>query len=81
MLEDGVSGKNGFAGNAFSLDLDSIMMRYLADNGISRNTKYLTDAIQDGADRRADEYLTECGLQINNEKHHARIYNVTGYSA
>lgn len=80
MLEDGVSGQNGFGGNAFSLDLDEITIRYLADNGVSRDTKYLEDVVQDGADRRADEYLTECGLQINQEKYHARLYNVTGYS-
>lgn len=81
MLEDGVSGQNGFGGNAFSLDLDQITIRYLADNGINRDTKYLTDVLQDGGDYRADEYLTECGLMINQEKHHARLYNVTGYSA
>jgi hypothetical protein len=80
MLEDGVSGKNGFGGNAFSLDLDSISMRFLSSNGVSRDTKYLTDSVQDGSDKRSDEYLTEIGLQINNEKHHARLYNVTGFS-
>lgn len=81
MLEDGVSGQNGFGGNALSLDLDEITIRYLADNGINRDTKYLTDSVQDGGDYRADEYLTECGLQVNQEKFHARLYNVTGYSA
>ena len=81
MLEDGVSGQNGFGGNALSLDLDQVTIRYLADNGINRDTKYLTDVVQDGGDFRADEYLTECGLQINQEKFHARLYNVTGYSA
>lgn len=80
MLEDGVSGQNGFGGNAFSLDLDQFQIRVLAENGINRDTKYLEDVVQDGADRRADEYLTEIGLQINNEKHHARLYNVTSWS-
>lgn len=81
MLEDGVSGQNGFGGNALSLELDQVTIRYLADNGINRDTKYLTDVVQDGGDFRADEYLTECGLQINQEKFHARLYNVSGYSA
>ena len=80
MLEDGVSGKNGFGGNAFSLDIDSISMRFLSANGVSRDTKYLEDSVQDGSDKRSDEYITEIGLQINNEKHHARLFNVTGYS-
>jgi hypothetical protein len=81
MLENGVSGKNGFGSDAFSLDLDEFQIRYLSGNGVNRDTKYLEDVIQDGSDRRADEYLTECGLEIHNEKYHARLYNVTGWSA
>lgn len=81
MLENGVAGKNGFGSDAFSLDLDEITIRYLSGNGVNRDTKYLQDVIQDGSDRRADEYLTECGLEVHNEKYHARLYNVTNWSA
>ncbi len=55
-------------------------MRFLSGNGVSRDTKYLEDSVQDGSDKRSDEYITEIGIQINNEKHHARLFNVTGYS-
>jgi hypothetical protein len=81
MLEDGVSALNGFAGNALALDLDQIQIRYLNENGVNRDTKYLEDVIQDGGDRRADEYLSEIGQEIHNEKYHARLYNVTGWAA
>lgn len=80
-LENGISGKNGFGGTAFSLDLDSIEMRYLNENGVSRDTKYLEDVVQDGVDAKRDEYLSEIGYMVRNEKFHAKLFNVTDWAA
>lgn len=80
-LENGISGKNGFGGTALSLDLDSIEMRYLNDNGVSRDTKYLEDVVQDGVDAKRDEYLSEIGFMVRNEKFHAKLFNVTDWAA
>jgi hypothetical protein len=77
MLENGVSGKNGFGSDAFSLDLDQITIATLKGRG----TQYLVDAVQDGADRTCDEFRTECGFKIRNEKYHARMYNITDWAA
>ena len=79
-LQDGVSGKNGFAGVAFSVDLDEIVYRYLEANGVNRDTKLTENADQTGGDYVVDEILTEYGYQIKQEKYHATLFNVTDYS-
>lgn len=77
MLEDGVSGGNGFSGWAFSIDVESLMYRFLK----GRDT-FLEEGVQTpGDDGFEDVLTTEAGLQIEVEKRFAKMYNVTDYSA
>lgn len=81
MLEDGVSGKNGFGGWGYSLDMDSLEYFYLSGNGQNRDTHLLEDQIKDGRDAFVDEYLTEAGLRVTQEKRFAKLYDVTDYAS
>lgn len=81
MLEDPASGANGFSGWGFILDMDCIEYNYLAANGESRDTKVMQDVVQDGADRKVDQILTECSFKIKQEKRHGKIFNITSYQA
>lgn len=81
MLEDGVPAGNGFGGLAFSIDIAEASYRYLSGNGVSRDTKIVENVIQDGADRFMDEILTEAAFCFQQEKYHAKLYNVTDYAA
>lgn len=81
MLEDGVSGQNGFGATAFAVDLDNCEYVYLSENGESRDTKLMLDIVKDGRDAYVDEILSECGFCFKVEKTHGKIYNVTDYSA
>jgi len=49
------------------LDMECLTYRYLSN----RDTKLLTNRQNPGEDSRVDEYLTECGLQMEQEKRHA----------
>lgn len=71
---------SGFAGWAFSVDLDALQLYYLNGNGENRNFQVKEDAIKDGRDAYVDELLAEVGLAIKHEKRHAKLYDVTGYS-
>lgn len=79
MLENGVSGANGYGGIGLSLDLDYIKYRFLSANGINRDTHIKEDVVQDGRDGKVDEILTEGGFQIMQEKYHAMLYDITDY--
>ncbi len=81
MLEDGISGGNGFAGQAFSVDPKQIFYRYLEDNGLNRDTKLTENVVQTGIDGFVDEIVSEVGFEIKQERYHARLFNVTDYSA
>lgn len=81
MLEDGVSGQNGFGSMAIAIDLDSTEYFYLEGNGESRDTRILEDVVKDGRDAYVDEILTEGGFRFMYEKKFAKLYNVTDYSA
>lgn len=81
MLEDGVSGQNGFGAMAFAVDMDSMSYRFLEGNGESRDTRILEDVVKDGRDAYVDEILTEGGFQFQYEQKFAKLYNVTDYSA
>lgn len=76
-LRDGVSGQYGFGGYAFSLDLNAITRRVLT----GRDTKIEKDVQANDEDKHKDMLICECGLQVQQEEHHARIYGVTDYSA
>ena len=80
MLEDGVSGQNGFAGWAFSVDIeDNCEYIYLQGNGESRDTKMMENVVLDGRDGYVDVALSECGMIFKHEKKHAKLFNVTDY--
>jgi len=51
------------------LDLEDLWFRY------KRNTKLAMGIQENDRDSVEDEYLTECGLQMVNEKHHTEIYD------
>ena len=65
-----------YAGYAFLIDIDGIAYRYLTDS----DTKLRTNIQNNSADGEEDEYLTECGLEFNNEKKSALAYNCTDFS-
>lgn len=80
MLEDGVSGKNGFSGWAMSLDMDNIKYRPLSANGFNRDTHLIEYPMKTTTnDGTVAEFLTEAGFQIGQEKTHALLYNVSDY--
>lgn len=79
MLENGVSGQNGFGNIAMAIDLDEVHYRYLAGNGENRDTAILQDVVKDGTDGKRDEIRTEGGFMILREKYHALLYNVTDW--
>jgi hypothetical protein len=81
MLENGVSGQNGFGGMAFSIDVDQMKLIYLSNNGMNRDTKLTEDKIQDGRDGVVDEILTEAGFKIEQEKYHAKLFDVLDYQS
>lgn len=65
-----------YAGYAFLLDIEGLAYRYLTDS----DTKLRTNIQSNSADGEEDEYLTECGLEFNNEKKSALAYNCTDFS-
>ncbi len=75
-LRDGVSGQNGFAGYAFSLDMDYISERVLKN----RDTRVQKDVQGNDEDRHLDMIMCESGLQVRQEKRHARLFGATDYS-
>lgn len=81
MLEDHTTTA-GFGGWAFCLNPEDIELRVLSGNGINRDTKYIEYDIenQNGVDGEIGEYMTEIGLMVRNEKHHAKLYNVVASS-
>jgi hypothetical protein len=59
----------------------NIIYRYLAGNGVNRNTKFLTDREANDEDSTEDEFLTECGLEVQHEATHGVLLNVNAYTA
>jgi len=83
MLEDPSSSSTyGFGGWGFAVNPEDVEVKVLSGNGINRDTKYVEYDIenQNGVDGEVGEYITEIGLAVRNEKHHAKIYNVVAYS-
>ncbi len=58
---------------AVMLDMECLTYRYLSN----RDTKLLTNRQAPGEDSRVDEYLTECGLQFEQESRHAVMSKTT----
>lgn len=67
-----------YGGYVAILDFDEIVYRYLANEDESRNTHIRENIQARDEDGRKDEYLTECGLQLGQEKRHALITGITG---
>ncbi|MBW2411259.1 MAG: DUF5309 family protein [Deltaproteobacteria bacterium] len=59
----------------------NIIYRYLSGNGVNRDTKFLTDREANDEDSTEDEFLTECGLEVQHEATHGVLKNVNAYSA
>lgn len=64
-----------YAGYAYMLDMESLAYRYLT----GRDTKLKTNIQDNSADSEEDEYLTECGLELKQEKKHSVLTGVTSY--
>lgn len=82
-MENGISTGDGFADEAYAIDLPSIGLRYLAggeDIGLG-DTKLAMDVQQDGTTVRVDEYRSQIGWEIRHESKHALISGVAGYTA
>lgn len=81
MLEDGVSGKNGFGGVGYCVDPKECSYFYLSGNGENRDTAIEEDVVKDGRDAYVDQILTEGGFKFMQEKRHAKLYNITDFAA
>ncbi len=58
-----------FGNYAIMIDMESLTYRYL----INRDTKLLTNRQNPGDDERVDEFLTECGLMMEQDSRHAKM--------
>jgi hypothetical protein len=67
-----------YGGYGVIIDFDNVAYKYLANNKANRDSKVRTNIQAPDADTRKDEWLTECGLQINLQQTHALITGVTG---
>lgn len=73
LLVNGAGG-NGYAGHAIAVDPKRIKYRYLRE----RDTKLYKDRQAPGDDKYTDEYLSECGLQVENPAYHGVASGLTG---
>ncbi len=64
LLAGDLYGKSGVG-----VDMEALTYRYLAN----RDSKLLTNRQAPGEDSRVDEYLTECGLQMEQPERHAIV--------
>lgn len=67
-------------GMAFGVDMSLLAYRYLAGNGVNRDTRLLKDRQAPGVDGKIEEYLSEIGFQLALENRHGLLYGVTSYS-
>lgn len=65
----------GRGNRGYVVDMDKVTYRFLT----GRDTHINTNIQANDADSQTDEYLTEAGLQLENESAHGVIYNVTSY--
>lgn len=69
---------NKYGGYGIVLDADELAYRYLSNSEGSRDTHIERDRQANDADTKKDEYLTEAGLQVGQEKKHGLLVGVTG---
>jgi hypothetical protein len=63
------------------IETRNIIYRYLSGNGVNRDTKYLKNRQENDEDCTEDEFLTECGLEVQHEETHGLLDNVNSYSS
>lgn len=80
LMESGISGQSGYDDEAYALDVGAIEIRYLAANGVSRDTGIYRDLIKDGTDGMTHAFISQLGWVIAQEKRHARIRNASDYA-
>ena len=66
-----------YGGYAYLLDLDGLAYRYLTDS----DTRLKTNIQANDADGEEDEYISEVGFELRNEKKDALAYGTTSFSA
>lgn len=67
---------SAYAGYAFLVDMESVGYRYLAD----RDTRLHTEIQANDEDGRIDEYRTEAGFQLSQEKKNSVMKGVTTFA-
>jgi hypothetical protein len=71
---DFVAGSSSLGGSAYILDMDSIKRRVL------RGTRLLPKRAANDEDSDKQEFLTEQGIAVMQERRHAILKGVTGYA-
>lgn len=74
MTNTGVGGASYMANAMVIVDFPYVKYRYLE----GRDTQLLENRQNNNEDREMHEYLTECGLELTQEKVHSYIYNWAG---
>jgi hypothetical protein len=78
----GFPGGNSFSNHAYSIDLPSVAIRYLAGGGdnLIGDTKLFENILPDGSTTRTDEYRSQLGWEIRHERKHAWVFDLSAYS-
>lgn len=79
LMQNGVNAQ-GFAGDAYAVDIASVEFAPLNGNGVNRDTHLLENVVLNGSDNFQDEWLTEGAWCIRFEKRHALLNNVTAFA-
>jgi hypothetical protein len=66
-----------YGGYIILVDMDQVAYRYLANDDQNRDTKVLTNRQPNDQDGRKDEYLTEFGLEVRQQRTHAVLSGIT----
>jgi len=61
-----------YGGYTIAVDLENVGYRYIDDTYLE------TDIVKDGTDKRKDQFLTECGLEVKLEGVNGYAYGITG---
>jgi hypothetical protein len=66
-----------YGGYGVALDMSQVSYVYLAGNGENRDTHINRNIQENDRDGRKDEFLTECGEKLGQEKFHGKLVGVT----
>ncbi len=67
-----------YGGYLIGIDMDNVAYLYLANAKANRDSKVRTNIQAPDADTRKDEWLSECGLRVNNQQTHFVVTVVSG---